>query len=108
MKILADAEQKEYLSEGQERGEISLKWKENRIQLDSQVARPSFQEHHKQEGRAWRITADHGEGMSQPAGSIQGTVKTWVTRPNDERSRTPYNLPRFSSTLGKMKLSTSY
>lgn len=52
MKILADAEQKEYLSEGQERGEISLKWKENRIQLDSQVARPSFQEHHKQEGRA--------------------------------------------------------
>ena len=40
------------ISEGQERGDITLKWKENRIQLDSQVACPSFQEHHKQEDRA--------------------------------------------------------
>lgn len=87
---------KRNISEGQERGEISFKWKENRIQLDSQVACPSFQERHKQKDRDQRIRVDHGEGMSQPVGSLQATVKIWITNPNDKRSRTPYNLLKLS------------
>ena len=39
--------------------------------------------------------------MTQPAGSIQGTVKTWITRPNDEQSRAPYNLLRVSFVPGE-------
>ena len=45
--------------------------------------------------------------MSQPAGSTQGMVKTWIMKPNDELSGIPVSFINSHSYLGKTEFSAN-